>query len=184
VLKDSVAPLELAPGDLVRLEVPGVRHLALIQELDVTSDTSVELTFTEAPVILRQPAGFSGGLRLDRFGSFVQELAAVVYFVDAEGQLQRAQQLELSGRPRGDVLAYGVEQFDAKLIFIDGDELEVANAVDVDNTNDYDDIVAARVLVGVRADRPDPRVKGGELLRRQYEWTIAPRNLRYEKSRI
>ena len=48
----------------------------------------------------------------------------------------------------------------------------------------YDDIVALRIRVTLKADRIDPRVNQGQLLRKSYEWTISPRNLRYEKRRL
>ncbi len=69
------------------------------------------------------------------------------------------------------------------LVFADGDTLTQANAVDSDDSNDYDDIVGVRVRVTVMADRTDPRVNGGQLLKRTYEWQMSPRNLRYEKNR-
>jgi prepilin-type N-terminal cleavage/methylation domain-containing protein len=183
VLKSSVGPLDLQVGDLARLQVRGTRRLLLIEELNVTSDTTVQVNFTEVPVILRQTAGLEGDLRLTRTGTYVQELVPVVYYVDMEQQLYRAQRLNLDGSPLGHVLAYGVEKFDVKLIFTDGDELEQANPDDTDDSNDYDDIVAVRVAVTVAADRVDPRVNDGELLRRDYAWMVAPRNLRYERNR-
>lgn len=184
VLKDRDGEFELEAGDLVRVQVVEERRLALIESIEVSSDTSVMLTFTDATEILRQPAGLRGGLRLDRFATYVQELAAIVYYVDGEKQLIRAMRLNLNGSPRGDVLAYGVDQFDARLVFADGEELERPDPYDEDDSNDYDDVVAVKVKVTVTADRVDPRVNQGELLARSYEWTIAPRNLRYEKDRI
>jgi hypothetical protein len=125
-----------------------------------------------------------GDLLLDRFGTFVQELATVVYYIDAQDQLYRAPKLNLDGSAAGHILAYGVESFDVKLVFNDGDELETADPDDEDDTNDYDDVVAVKVIATFRADRTDPRVNQGQLLRRNYEWTVSPRNLRYEKRRL
>jgi hypothetical protein len=120
---------------------------------------------------------------LTRSGTFVQKLVPIVYYVDAEGQLHRAVRMNLDGSPVGDILAYGVERFEVKLVFADGDELDQANPTDTDDSNDYDDIVAVRVSVTVTADRVDPRVNDGELVKRDYEWTISPRNLRYQRNR-
>ena len=92
--------------------------------------------------------------------------------------------MNTTGRPNGDILAYGVEEFDVKLIFQDGDELERADPKDSDDSNDYDDIVAVRVRAVLVADRTDVRVNQGKLLRSTHEWVISPRNLRYEKNRI
>ncbi len=183
VVVDSTRPLELAPGDLARLQVLGTRRLILLQDVTPTAPTSAAVTFTDAALLLRQPAGLSGGLRLDRYGTYVQELAPIVYYLDDQQQLRRAIRLNPDGSPAGDVLAYGVEQFDVKLVFADGDVLEGADPTDTDVTNDFDDIVAVRIRVTMRAERTDPHVNGGRLLRRSYEWTISPRNLRYEKNR-
>jgi prepilin-type N-terminal cleavage/methylation domain-containing protein len=183
IVVDSARPLELAPGDLARLQVLGTRRLILVEQITSTSDTSVALTFTDAPILLRQPAGLSGGLLLDRYGTYVQKLAPIVYYLDDEEQLRRAVRLNMDGSPAGDVLAYGVEQFDVKLLFADGDVLERADPTDTDLTNDFDDIVAVRIRVTMKAERADPHVNQGRLLRRSYEWTISPRNLRYEKNR-
>ncbi|NNG16525.1 MAG: hypothetical protein HKM89_08595, partial [Gemmatimonadales bacterium] len=155
-----------------------------LEDVSITSDTSVEVTFTDADVVLRQPGGFSGGLLLDRFGTYVQELSPIMYYLDDEEQLWRSFRLNLDGSPAGDILAYGVEEFDVKLIFADDDELEGANPTDADDSNDYDDIVAVRVRVTLKANRTDARVNQGQLLRRRYDWTISPRNLRYEKQRF
>jgi prepilin-type N-terminal cleavage/methylation domain-containing protein len=183
VVKDTT-PLELSVGDLARLQVLETRRLIMLEDINPTSDTSVELTFTDADIVLRQPGGLSGGVLLDRFGSYVQELSPIVYYLDAEGQLHRAFRLNLDGSPAGEILAYGVEEFDVKLVFSDDDELERANPTDADDSNDYDDIVAVKIRVTLKADRVDPRVNQGQLLRKSYEWTISPRNLRYEKQRF
>ncbi len=182
--KDPVKALELEVGDLARLEVPGERRLIIVEDLVVTSDTTFQLRFTDATTILRQPAALSGGLLLDRFATYVQKLTPILYYLDGQEQLQRAERLNLNGSPNGDVLAYGVERFDVKLVFGDGDELDLADPADADVTNDFDDIVAARIRVDLKADRIDPRVNGGQLLRKGFEFNVAPRNLRYEKFRL
>lgn len=184
VLVDNSQPLELAAGDLARLQVLDTRRLLQIADIRSTSDTSVAIRYTQADTILRLPAGLSGGVLLDRYGTYVQELMPIIYYVDARRRLMRADRLNPDGSPRGEVLAYGVDVFDARLIFADGDTLEVANPNDLDDTNDYDDIVAVDVRTTLSADRTDPRVNQGNLLSRTFEWTIAPRNLRYEKERL
>jgi hypothetical protein len=183
VLKDPVEPLELEVGDLARLQVLETRRLILIESINVTSDTSVELEFTDAAAILRQSAGLTGGLRLDRFGTYVQELTPIVYFLDDEEQLMRAVRLNLNGSPDGDILAYGVGEFDVVLVFADGDELDRADPTDSDDSNDFDDIVAVRIAATLKADRIDSHINQGQLYTKSFEWTISPRNLRYEKNR-
>lgn len=184
VLTDPGRDLELGAADLVRIQVLEERRLALIERLEPVSDTSIQLSFTDASEILRQPAGLGGQLRLDRFSTYVQEVSPIEYYVDEEKQLIRAIRLNLDGSPDGDVLAYGIERFDVRLVFADGDELELADPNDEDDSNDYDDVVAVRISVTVQAERADRRVNQGRLLERTYEWTVAPRNLRYEKDRI
>jgi hypothetical protein len=59
----------------------------------------------------------------------------------------------------------------------------MANSMDSDATNDFDDIVAVRIQATLAADDPDPRVNQGVLYTRDYEWSFAPRNLTYERNR-
>ena len=179
VTRDAAVPLELSDGDLVRIALPGSWRLGLIEGIAETSDTSVALTLADTPRLLRWPAGLGGGLQLDRFATYVQKIALVGFYLDGEEQLQRAHRLDRGGALVGDILAYDVEQFDASLVFADGGTGEGANPLDADPTNDFDDIVAVRVRVTIRADRVDPRVNRGEPLRRMHEWTVTPRNLLY-----
>jgi hypothetical protein len=183
VLKDPDTPLELQIGDLARLQVAEERRLILVADLSETTDTTVAITWTEADTLLRQPAGLVGGLRLDRYATYVQKLQPIIYYLDEDHQLIRAVRLNLDGTPDGWVLAFDVEQFDATLIFADSLELEEANPYDANNDNDFDDIVGVRIKAIVTADRVDPRVNHGQLIRKSFEWQVSPRNLRYEKNR-
>ena len=184
VVKDASAPLELEQGDLARLQVAGTRRLLLINSISTTNDTSIAITFTAHDTILRQPAGLTDNLLLDRYSTYVQKLQPTMYYLDDEKRLWRAVSLNTTGAPAGDVLAYGVEEFDVKLIFEDGDELERADPYDSDTSNDYDDIVAVRIKAVFVADRTDVRVNQGKLLKSTHEWVISPRNLRYEKNKL
>ena len=184
VLIDANQPLELGLGDLARLQVGATRRLILIEDISTTNDTSVALSFTAHDTILRQPAGLTGGLRLDRYSTYVQKLQPTLYYLDDQQRLMRAVGLNSSGAPAGEVLAYGVELFDVSLLFEDGDELDQADPDDSDNSNDYDDIVAVKVRATFVADRTDPRVNQGKLLRALHQWVVSPRNLRYEKNKL
>ncbi len=181
VMRDAGSPLEFAEGDLVRIVLPEMWRLAQIESVAETSETSVALTLADTPLLLRRPAGL-GGLQLDRFETYVQKVSIVGFFLDDAEQLRRAHRLRLGGALVGDILAYDVEEFDATLVFADGDVAEQASPFDADTTNDFDDIVAVRIRVTIRADRVDPRVNRGEPLRRSHEWTVTPRNLRYQAS--
>ncbi|UCC48156.1 MAG: prepilin-type N-terminal cleavage/methylation domain-containing protein [Gemmatimonadota bacterium] len=183
VVTDPEVPLELQVGDLARLQVAEERRLILIETIEETTDTSVAITWNDADSLLRQPAGLTGGLRLDRYGTYVQKLQPIIYYLNEGGFLMRAVRLNMDGSPDGWVLAFNVQNFDASLIFSDGDVLDEANPYDSDDSNDYDDIMGVRIVATVEADRADPRVNQGELIRKTFEWKIAPRNLRYEKNR-
>jgi hypothetical protein len=176
-------PVELREGDLARLEVNGVRRLIVVN--DVTVDGfALEVSFTAADTLLRQPAGLTGNLQVEVPGTFIQKLHTIMFYVDDEDRLIRAGRLNMDGTPDGEIVAYGVDEFEISVVFEDGDELERPNPYDSDYTNDYDDVVAVKVRVMVRAERADPRVNGGELLTKVSVWYVSPRNLRYEKNRI
>jgi prepilin-type N-terminal cleavage/methylation domain-containing protein len=182
VLYDDTKPIEIEGGDLARLEVEGVRRLIMVTDV-VVDGIELEISFTDTDTLLRQPAGLKD-LQVEVPGTLIQKLAVVMYYIDDEGRLIRAQRLNPDGTPDGDVVAFGVEDFDAALIFADGDTLEIANPYDSDTSNDYDDIVGVQVRVTVTAERADPRVNNGLLLKKTTEWRISPRNLRYQKNRV
>ena len=184
VLYDDSQPLELQVGDLARLEVEGVRRLIIVEDIVTKSSTQLEVTFTDADTLLRQPAGLVGNLRIAIPGTYIQKLVPIIFYLDDQSRLMRAQRLHMDGSPDGDVVAYGVERFDLSLIFADGDELPQPDPYDSDSSNDYDDIVGVKARVTVKAHRVDPRVNEGRLLRKSSEWRISPRNLRYEKNRV
>ncbi len=183
ITKESGVPVDLEVGDLARLQVAQERRLILIEQLAAKTDTSVTIQWTDADTILHRPAGLVDDLRLDRYSTFVQRLRPILYYMDDQGHLYRSVKLDLTGKPEADILAFGLEGFDVKLSFADGDVLEEANPFDADNSNDYDDIVSIIARTTVKADRVDPRINQGELIKKTYEWEIAPRNLRYEKNR-
>ena len=183
VLKVDTATFDLSDRHLARLQVAGTRRLVIVESFAVFGCCSVDVTFTGADTLFHQPAGLAD-LQVELNGTYIQKLAPLIYYVDDQERLIRAQRLNLDGTPDGDIVAYDVETFELMLVFADGDVLEEANAYDMDDSNDYDDIVAVRVRVTVTADRTDPRVNDGKLLRRTVEWQVSPRNLRYEKNRL
>lgn len=183
VLNPESEPFDIEPGDLARMQVQGERRLILVTDTEENGCCAYDVTFTAADTLLHQPAGFID-LQVQLNSTYMQRLMPLIYYVDSEDRLIRAQALNSDGSPKGDVVAHGVEEFDASLVFADGDTLEVANPHDSDDSNDYDDIVGVRLRVTVKADRADPRVNNGELLKRTYEWQMSPRNLRYEKNRL
>ena len=181
-LRAQMGGVDLQPRDLARLQVNDVRRLIIVQSI-TPNPPDYDIVFTNAPEILGLPAGLSGGLRLDRFATFVQRLALVVYYPDGE-RLMRAERLYLDGRPDGDILAYGVQSFEARLLFIDGDEADEADPGDSDTTNDFDDLLGIRIETTLAGDYPHPNVNAGELFTRDYQWRFVPRNLMYERNRM
>ncbi|UCC71228.1 MAG: prepilin-type N-terminal cleavage/methylation domain-containing protein [Gemmatimonadota bacterium] len=173
----------IQPGDLARVQVDMARRLILISEVDVVA-SFLRVTFTSADTLLHQSAGLKDFMLKTPDGTTLQELRPIVYYLDDQERLIRAERLNMDGSPDGEIVAYGVEEFEVSVVFADGDELEQPNPVDSDDSNDYDDIVTVNVRVTVKAERADPRVNGGELLRKTSEWHISPRNLRYEKNRM
>lgn len=170
-----------APGDLARLQVNGQRRLIVVESV-TDAGANFLLTFTNEAEIFGYTAGLTGGLLLDRFGTSVQELSHATYYVDS-GRLMRADQFDSGGELIGAVLADGIQSWEVTLVFVDGDEADRADPLDLDDTNDYDDIVSVRILVTLAADDPDPRINQGVLYTRDYEWMFAPRNLTYERNR-
>jgi hypothetical protein len=96
----------------------------------------------------------------------------------------RAQELNPDGTSKGELIATGVDSIRVRLVFSDGTEASTANPTDGSGDNDWDDILAIRVLAWLHADPLDRRVNNGQPVTRAYAWWFAPRNLRYEKNRI
>ena len=80
-------------------------------------------------------------------------------------------------------MAYNVTAWDAKMVFLDGDEADEADPYDLDFTNDFDDILGIRVTATLAASRTHLRVAGGALFTREYSFRAYPRNLMYERNR-
>lgn len=180
-LKKVAGTHAFVPGDLARLQVNGQRRLIVVESV-ADAGANFLLTFTNQANIFGYPAGLTGGLLLDRFGTSVQELSYATYYVDY-GRLMRSDKFDSRGDLIGAVLADGVQSWEVTLVFVDGGEAVKADPLDTDDTNDYDDIVSVRILATLAADDPDPRVNQGALYTRNYEWVFAPRNLTYERNR-
>jgi len=176
------AVVDLAVGDLARLQVNDERRLILLTSYKKAGN-KYTVEFGTHTALLRYVAGLTGNLLLDRYSTFVQKLELVVYYLDGD-KLMRAERLNPDGTPAGEVLAYGVQEWDVNIVFTDLDEAPSANPNDTDPTNDFDDILGVRVRVVCAADRPSRNVKAGELFTREFEWQFSPRNLMYERNRL
>jgi hypothetical protein len=108
----------------------------------------------------------------------------VVYW-RANGQLFRATGFNPDLTLRGEALAAGVQTWTGRLVFTDGTEAPQAdNGSDGNANNDYDDIAGLRIRATLQSDRIDPKVNGGQPVRRDLQWWYAPRNLVYERNRM
>lgn len=178
--KDSNGNYDLSPGDLARLQVNTERHLIIVEEV-TDNGTTFDVEFLGDTLILGYEAAFQGGLLLDNTTTFVQKVDPIVYFVE-DSILYRGDAFDSTGVLQTFPMAYGVNQWDASLIFLDGDEAAGANTTDTDFTNDFDDILGVRVTSTIGANRPIRTATGGEFTRQQ-EWLLTPRNLMYERNR-
>jgi prepilin-type N-terminal cleavage/methylation domain-containing protein len=178
---DKVKGFSLEAGDLARLQVNDERRLILVTSVTPGSDWTVE--FGTHTSLVHFVAGLTGDLLLDRYSTFAQELDIVVYYLDGD-KLMRAEKLNADGTPAGEVLAYGIQEWEVNLVFTDLGEAPQANPLDTDPTNDFDDVLGVRVRLVTAADRPSRNVRQGELFTRQFEWQFSPRNLMYERNRL
>lgn len=182
-LAKAAGTFNLAIGDLARLQIQSERRLVVITDVrDPGGPTdTVQVEFANLASLIRYPSGLTG-LQIPPNGAFVQKLAPVVYWPQG-GNVMRAERFRADGSLVGDIIASGVQSWDATIVFTDGDELDLANAGDGDATNDFDDIVSVRIRATLAADRIDQRVNGGNLFTKNYSWRFSPRNLEYERNR-
>ena len=172
---------DLAPGDIARLQVNAERRIILVTDVREMG-SRVQLTFASGATLLNSEAALSGGVQLDRFSTIVQKLQPIIYYVENE-ILYRSDQLDATGELIASPVAYGVKSWEAKMVFLDLDEIDQGNPYDADATNDFDDILGTRIVATLGTNRPDIRVAGGEIFTRTYEWTLYPRNLMCERNR-
>ena len=184
VTVDVGSSWDLAVGDLARLQVNGERRLILVEAVSV-SGSEAQVTFTSDTELLGHPAGFGGGLLLDRFNTFVQKVAMTAYYKQGD-QLMRADRLTSAAAPDGEALIHGLRSWETVLVFVDGDEADEANPTDSDPSNDYDDLIGIRIMAELASDHPMKRDSAAYALEpsRSFEWRFAPRNLAYERNRL
>jgi len=174
----------VAPGDLVRLQIGSTRRLLLLTAVKGLANNKFQIKFLEATSLFNRPAGLDSVL-LERSGTTIQKLNAVRYWLDRDSkELKRAERLDSGGDPIGAVMASNVENFEARLQFVSGNESISYNGLDADTLNDGNDIIGIKVRAEIRSDRSDPAVNGGLPVSRWYTWKVAPRNLLYEKNRM
>ena len=174
----------LAAGDMARLQVGGERRLLLITNV-TNSGARFRVTFKDQDWLLGRQSALSDSLLLSRSSSSIQKLKVVAYYHDAATKsILRAEKYNTSGQPIGAVLATNVESWDGALLFVNGFTHQSYDGFDADTTNNGNKIIGVKLRAQIRADKADPGVNGGQLVTRLYEWSIAPRNLLYEKNRM
>lgn len=173
---------DLATNDVALLQANNERRL--IQVTNVTlSGAIASVTFRPDTVMLQHEGAYARALTLPNNGVAVTKMQFVTYWVE-NGNLMRAQAMNGDGTPNGQLIATGVDSIRVRLVFSDGSEATTANPLDGSGDNDWDDILAVRVLAWLQSDPTDLRVNNGQPVTRAYGWWFAPRNLRYEKNRL
>lgn len=174
----------LKAGDIAVLQVGSARRLVYLENVSADGAGRFRVNLQQRNRMLGRQAGLSDSIRLARAGTSLQKLQAVVYWRDAATEtLYRAQDFDAAGNPRGVAIATSVEEFNVRLLFMNGGEGPHYNGFDADTTNDGNRIIGVRVEALIRAEQSDPAVNNGQPVKRRYEWRVAPRNLLYEKNR-
>jgi hypothetical protein len=175
---------DIDAGDVVRLQVGGERRLLMVTGT-ADAGTHFTMTYAELDRLMGRPAGLGDTLLIDRFGTAVQKVKVVAYWWDANSQqVYRAERFSTAGAPIGGVIADGVGDWQADLVFQGDVKAEAYDGFDTDSLNDGNRIVAVEINAKVLADRTDPSVNDGQRIYRYYTWRVAPRNLQYEKNRL
>ena len=177
----SAAAPALAAGDIARVQISNTRRLIYITSVAAVAG-GYRVNFNANARLLHHAAGI-GGVAVVAAGTFVQKLGLVVYYRNGT-QLMRATSLSAALLPQGEMIATGMQTWQAQLVFTNGNAVAQADSGSDGNTvNDYDDIAALRVQATIQGDRTDPRVNGGQPVTKQLQWWFAPRNLIYERNR-
>lgn len=174
----------LAAGDMARLQVGTERRLLFLTNV-VDRGTRFQVFFNPQNWLLGRQSGLSDSLLLSRSTSSIQKLKATLYYYNASTKsLMRAEKFTSTGQPIGAVLATNVVSWQSDLTFVGGFVHQSYDGFDTDTTNNGNKIIGVRLRANLKADRVDPGVNKGQLVTRQYEWNVAPRNLLYEKNRM
>ncbi|HEY7481799.1 MAG TPA: prepilin-type N-terminal cleavage/methylation domain-containing protein [Gemmatimonadales bacterium] len=184
VTRQAGETFQINPGQLAYVELnSNVRRLIRVTAVAFPGATRARITFANTARILGHSAGVVG---VDLRKPFtVRTLRAVAFYRNAQNQLLRADSTDNAGNAVPQVIATGVQSWDAALVFLNGVEADVADPdTDGDPDNNYDDIARVHVWATLAADRADPRVNNGVVLTRRVDWWLTPRNLVYERNRL
>lgn len=186
---DSV--LDIRPGSVLHLARGPTRGLAVVNSV-TRNETGVSCPPVDPDadighVVLgvTAAAGKHGWkLKANRDGAAAHRVNVAVYFIDTAGPtpvLVRATRQE-AGQWVGPPIAEGMVDFQAELVFGDGDVAAEASSKDTDATNDYDDIFTVRAYLTARAWRTDRNLADGGVYEREYSVRATPRNPLYSRN--
>ena len=172
---------DLAINDVAILQSSNERRLVRITGVS-RSGAIASVTFASDTMMLQHEAAYARNMTLANNGTVLTKVRFVSYWVE-NGKLMRSERMN-GGTAAGELIATGVDSIRVRLVFSNGTEAATADPTDADGNNDWDDILAVRVLAWLQSDPTDLRVNNGAPVTRAYGWWFAPRNLRYEKNRI
>ena len=172
---------DLAINDVAILQSSNERRLVQVTGVS-RSGAIASVTFASDTILLQHEAAYARNMTLANNGTVLTKVRFVSYWVE-NGKLMRSERMN-GGTTAGELIATGVDSIRVRLVFSNGTEAATADPTDADGNNDWDDILALRVLAWLQSDPTDLRVNNGAPVTRAYGWWFAPRNLRYEKNRI
>lgn len=172
---------QIAAGDLVRVQSPSRRYIAVVSAVSGVTATRARLTLADLPAILGRP-GLLAATSVNP-GATVQELKLVAYYRAPGDSLMRADSVRASGVLAGVPVAEGVTEFRARLVFTNGDTLATADTTLSGTVHAFTAIAAIKTAVTIQPARNDARVNR-PIPPRRAEWLYAPRNLLYERNRL
>jgi hypothetical protein len=179
--------LQFGVGNMIQMNVDSERRLLNVTGKRNMGGGRFEITFSANDTLFLHPAGWvrpiasAQNLQLRPAETSFQKITPVMYYRDAQNRIIRSTGLTTGGAPVGDVVAENVVAWTVWLFFEDGDSAQVANPVDADDTNDYDDLSSVKVVATLQNARADRNI--GTAATRNFEWRYSPRNLAYERNR-
>jgi prepilin-type N-terminal cleavage/methylation domain-containing protein len=179
--------LQFGVGSVVQMNVGTERRFLNVTTKRAIGANQYRIEFAGGDTVFLHPAGWAppiasaSRLLLQPSQTTFQRITPVMYYRDGQNRLIRATQLNGANAPVGDVVAENVSGYETWLYFVDGDSLRAAQATDLDDSNDFDDLTSVKVRATLQAARPDRA--GGVPASRTFEWRFSPRNLAYERNR-
>lgn len=179
--------LQFGVGNMIQMNVDNERRFLNVTAKRNMGSGRYQITFSANDTLFLHPATWARpissaqNLQLRPAETSFQKITPVMYYRDAQNRLIRSTSLTTGGAPTGEVVAENVTAWAVWLFFEDGDSARVADPVDADITNEYDDLSSVKVMATLQNARADRNV--GAAGTRNFEWRYSPRNLAYERNR-